>query len=250
MSHQSKTEVVSLNHGLLHDDTVKGSAKSNLMLGEKLLPRYSCNLHQIQLVRPGRQRSKREIRLLIQLEELANHLLDQIDSSVRAHAVPPPELARIPPPGRAIRGLVDEAVAVPNGSDIVLATGRAVIGADGQVEILGAIVHDVVDAYENRSAQLNGLQRIIKCADGQRPAANPSRFLKDGDVDFDICFICILSQMVRSRRPGSSSSCGIWLVPGCLLCHLSYRRSVCKPHSQSRGLSVQRNQPQSMSTHQ
>lgn len=119
------------------------------MLGEKLLPRHSCNLHQIQLVRPGRQRSKREIWRLIQLEELANHFLDQIDSSVRAHAVPPPQLARIPPPGRAIRGLVDEAVAVPNGSDIVLATGRAVVGADGQVEVLSTVIHDIINSHEN-----------------------------------------------------------------------------------------------------
>lgn len=169
------------------------------MLGEKLLPRHSCNLHQIQLVRPGRQRSKREIRLLIQLEELADHFLDQVDSAVRAHAVPPPELARIPPPGRAIRGLVDKAVAVPNGRDVVLAAGRAVVGADGQVEVLGAIIHDVIHAHEYRGAQLNGLQRVIKRVDGQRPATNPSCFLKDCDVDFDICFICILSQMVGSR---------------------------------------------------
>lgn len=72
----------------------------------------------------------------------------------------------------------------------------------------------MVDGHEDGRAQLNGLQRVVKRADGQSPAANAARLLKDCDVDFDVCFICVLSQVVGSRRPGSSSSCGIKLV-GC-----------------------------------
>lgn len=171
---------------------------SHLVLRKKLLPRDPRDLHQPQLIRPRRQRPKREIRLLVQLQELAHNLLDQIDSPVGTHAVPPPQLARVPPPGGALRRLVDEALAVPDGRDVILTVGNAVVGANGQVEVLGAVVEDVVDADEDGCAQLNGLRRVAIRVDGQRAAANAVCLFKDCDVDLDVCFLCILSEMVRS----------------------------------------------------
>lgn len=164
-----------------------------LVLRKKLLPRHPRDPHQPQLIRPRRQRPKREIRLLIQLQELAHNLLDEINRPIGAHAVPPPELARVPPPGGAIGGLVDEALAVPDGRDVILAVGDAVIGADGQVEVLGAVVEDVVDGDEDGCAELNGMRRVVVRVDGQRAAANAVRLFKDCDVDLDACVLCILS---------------------------------------------------------
>lgn len=190
--------MVSHCHEAHHHKAHRPRLFSYLVLRKKLFPRHPRNLHQPQLIRPRRQRPKREIRRLVQLQKLAHNLLDQVDRVVGAHAVPPPQLARVPPPGGAVRRLVDEALAVPDGRDVVPALGDAVVCARGQVEVSGAVGEDVVDGDEDGRAELNGLRRVAVRVDGQGAAADAVRLFKDCDVDLDAGFLCILSEMIRS----------------------------------------------------
>ena len=146
---------------------------------------------------------KGKVRRLVHLEVGGHRRLHESLQPGWRPAVLEVKAPRVPPERRAVVLVVDKALAVPDAQVAGVLRGRVL---ERQAKVLAEAVQDLALTAEEGRAELDGLQGAAVAIDGQGPAADAVRSLKDGDAERDIALGCVLGEVVGGRRAARSGA--------------------------------------------
>ena len=175
------------------------------------------NLSEAEFVGAFGKGAERKVWLVVETCKGGDGLVGELLGVIRSSSILPEQFGQLPPAERASALAVAEVAAIPD-SQIALLVRTRVGGRE--VEGAGGVAENLVGLYEDRGAQLYGIQGVIVDVYCEGASADVTRLLEDGDIKRDAGLLGIPAEVVGGRRPGSTGACAkdIWvsveLLPG------------------------------------